>query len=138
MITTSIKLKKQLGPTCNFFLLLEHFKQNKKCKNADNISSSECGMRRRSGPLLCPHVEEEILLNTASFGGDGPKDAAYDPLHGRADTLTDGGDRESASTKGSALFEAASKGLQLLCSPSDRTKEPDLNLSYKNRNIYNH
>lgn len=139
MITTSIKLKKQLGPTCNFFLLLEHFKQNKNCKNADNISSSK---------LLCPHVEEEILLNTASFGlgeagrravgGDGPKDAAYDPLHGRADTLTDGGDRESASTKGSALEEAASKGLQLLCSPSDRTKEPDLNLSYKNRNIYNH
>ena len=123
MITTSIKLKKQLGPTCNFFLLLEHFKQNKNCKNADNISSSK---------LLCPHVEEEILLNTASFGGDGPKDAAYDPLHGRADTLTDGGDRESASTKGSALEEAASKGLQLLCSPSDRTKEPDLNLSYKN------
>lgn len=120
MITTSIKLKKQLAPTCNFFLLLEHFKQNKKCKNADNISSSTYGMRRRSGPLLCPHVEEEILLNKSSKGGD------------REEASTKGGDLEEAASKGGDREEVASEGLQSSCHSTD------LNFSYKNRNIYNH
>jgi len=72
MITTVVKLRKQLMPTCNCFLLLEHIKKKQscvdnilselsKCKNADNISSSVCGPESVI-PDSSPHVEEEILL----------------------------------------------------------------------------
>lgn len=92
MITTAIKLRKQLMPTWNCFLLLGHFEKNKSCKNKDNIC---CGSESVI-PDSSPHVEEEILLYLDS------------------ETVTaKSGDREAAS------------------------KEADLNLSYKNRNIYN-
>ena len=91
MITTAIKLRKQLMPTWNCFLLLGHFEKNK-CKNKDNIC---CGSESVI-PDSSPHVEEEILLYLDS-----------------EDASAFSGDKETAS------------------------KEVDLNLSYKNRNIYN-
>ena len=102
MITTAIKLRKQLMPTWNCFLLLGHFEKNKSCKNKDNIC---CGSESVI-PDSSPHVEEEILLYLDS-----------------EDSSAFNSDKETASAK-SGYREAASK-------------EADLNLSYKNRNIYN-
>ena len=42
---------------------------------------------------------------TASFRGD-CRSAACDPLHGRADTRTEGGDREAAASKGGDILGA--------------------------------
>ncbi len=100
MITTAIKLRKQLMPTWNCFLLLGHFEKNKSCKNKDNIC---CGSESVI-PDSSPHVEEEILLYLDS-----------------EDSSAFNSDKETASAK----------------SGYTKSKEADLNLSYKNRNIYN-
>ena len=107
MITTAIKLRKQLMPTWNCFLLLGHFEKNKSCElspllaeaaslaplkaKADNISSPESVL-----PDSSPHVEEEILLY-------------LDTTYGSEDASAKSGD----------------------------TKSKEADLSYKNRNIYN-
>lgn len=109
MITTAIKLRKQLMPTWNCFLLLRHFEKNKSCMcelsplkaEAYNISSplleeAASSSPERVIPDYSPHVEEEILLYLDTTYGS-----------------------EAATAK----------------SGGEKSKEADL--SYKNRNIYN-